>query len=73
MITHQTEKYGWEFIFMGANIDVAKEGDKLGIRADRSVNFCASSAGVSAMYSKTLSMCDSIRTFEPGKKKEKTA
>ena len=73
MITHQTEKYGWEFIFMGANIDVAKEGDKLGIRADRSVAFCASSAGVSTMYSKTLSMCDSIRAFEPGKKKEKTA
>ena len=73
MITHQTEKYGWEFIFMGANIDVAEEGSKLGISAYRSVAFCASSAGVSAMYCKTLSMCESIRTSKPGKKKAKTA
>ncbi len=29
MITHQSEKYNWEFVFMGANIDVAKEGSKL--------------------------------------------
>jgi hypothetical protein len=43
MITHQTEKYNWEFVFMGANIDAAKEGGKFGISASRSLNFVASS------------------------------
>ena len=50
MITHQTEKYSWEFIFMGANIDVAAEGKKLGIRADRNFSFTSSKMGVSEMY-----------------------
>jgi hypothetical protein len=35
MITHQAEKYGWEFILMGSNIDVAFEASRLGIRQDR--------------------------------------
>ena len=73
MITRQTEKYGWEFIFMGANIDVAKEGSRMGIRADHSVAFCASPAGVNAMYRRAYSMCDSIRTAKPRKKKERMA
>ena len=50
MIAHQTEKYAWEFIFLGANIDVAKEGRKLGIKAGQTESFCASSAGIGEMY-----------------------
>jgi len=61
MITHQTEKYGWEFVFMGANIDVAKEGDKLGIKADRSFAFESTSNGVHMLYSRAASFCESIR------------
>jgi uncharacterized protein YegL len=61
MITHQSEKYSWEFIFMGANIDVAKEGDKLGIKADRSVFFEASSEGLCTMYECADTLCDIIR------------
>jgi len=71
MITHQTEKYGWEFIFMGANIDVAKEGDKLGIKADRSFAFDSTSEGVSKMYSKSASICEGIREGRSAKKKTK--
>ena len=73
MITHQTEKYGWEFIFMGANIDVAEEGGKLGVAVDRSVSFAASSKGVSRMYEEACCMCESIRTPNPRKKKAPTA
>ena len=39
MITRQKEKYGWEFLFLGANIDAAREAARFGIHADRAVNY----------------------------------
>jgi hypothetical protein len=62
MITHQGEKYSWEFIFLGANIDVAQEGNRLGIKENRAFCFTSDSEGIGAMYSKTLGACASIRT-----------
>lgn len=50
LIRHQQEKYSWEFIFMGANIDVAKEADSLGIHLENSFNFEASEKGIEIMY-----------------------
>jgi uncharacterized protein YegL len=50
LIKHQQEKYSWEFIFMGANIDAAKEADSLGIEADNAFKFEASEVGVEKMY-----------------------
>jgi hypothetical protein len=70
MITHQSEKYGWEFIFMGANIDVAKEGNKLGIGADRSFSFAASPKGLCAMFTDVDCVCESIRSSNPKKTKK---
>ena len=69
MITHQSEKYGWEFIFMGANIDAVCEGERLGIDKDRSFNFATSSDGVSEMYCKINALCSSVRTARPKGKK----
>jgi len=69
MISHQTEKYGWEFVFMAANIDVAKEGDKLGISADRSFAFSSTTRGISAMYSDVDAICCCIRESKTTKKK----
>jgi uncharacterized protein YegL len=65
MIAHQSEKYGWEFIFMGANIDVAKEGGKLGIKADCSFGFAASVEGINSMYSDVDCICKAIRSAKP--------
>ena len=73
MITHQSEKYGWEFIFMGANIDVAKEGGKLGISADRSLCFAASPDGMHNMYHRVARICGNIRSPKRGKKKVTTS
>jgi len=50
LIKHQQEKYKWEFIFLGANIDAAKEADSLGISKDNAYNFEASKTGVNNMY-----------------------
>ncbi|MFF2875132.1 VWA domain-containing protein [Gottfriedia sp. NPDC057991] len=51
LIHHQQEKYNWEFIFMGANIDVAKEASSLGILKENAYTFDSSSEGVENMYS----------------------
>ena len=72
MIAHQSEKYSWEFVFMGANIDVVKEGSKLGISESRSFSFSANQAGVRAMYSSVESFCDTIRSAKPGQRKKET-
>jgi len=51
MIRHQSEKYSWEFLFLGANIDAVGAAKDLGIRADCAVDFCCDSAGVELNYS----------------------
>jgi hypothetical protein len=50
MIQRQKEKYGWEFLFLGANIDAAKEAARFGIGADRAANYHADRQGTSVIY-----------------------
>jgi uncharacterized protein YegL len=50
MIEHQTSKYNWEFVFLGANIDAFGEGGKLGVAAGNTLQYDASGAGVRGMY-----------------------
>lgn len=45
MVERQKEKYGWEFLFIGANIDAIGEASKFGIDADRAVNYKCDSMG----------------------------
>lgn len=49
-LIEEKKKLGWEFIFMGANIDSVKEGSKLGITPERSVNYHADADGVMSTY-----------------------
>jgi Mg-chelatase subunit ChlD len=57
MIRHQQEKYSWDFIFMGANIDAAEEAQSLGIQKEDSFSFEASHEGVGKMYDM---VCDAV-------------
>jgi len=50
MISHQQERYSWEFIFLGANIDVEKEAKNLGIKNSYVANYVADSDGTGIMY-----------------------
>ena len=50
LIQHQQEKYNWEFIFLGANINAEKEADSLGIDSVNAFSFEASTEGVECMY-----------------------
>ena len=46
MVEKKKEKYGWEFLFLGANIDAVETAKHFGIARDRSVNFHNDSVGV---------------------------
>ena len=50
LIKHQQEKYHWEFIFLGANIDATKEASNIGISKNNAFNYEASKDGVENMY-----------------------
>lgn len=50
MIKRQQEEYGWEFIFIGANIDAYEEAGRFGIRRDRTVNYVCDEAGTAGVY-----------------------
>ena len=50
MIERQKEKYGWEFIFLGANIDAVEVADRFGINADRAANYHADGEGTQLNY-----------------------
>ena len=45
-----TEKYGWEFIFLAANIDAGDTAEELGIRRDRAGNYCQTPDGIGRSY-----------------------
>lgn len=50
MIQGQKEQYGWEFLFLGANIDAIEAAGRVGIHADHAVNYHADSAGTMLNY-----------------------
>ncbi|WP_024865749.1 vWA domain-containing protein [Butyrivibrio sp. FCS014] len=50
MVKKQQKKYGWEFIFIGANIDAYAEAQKFGIRRDRAVNYVSDGVGTGILY-----------------------
>lgn len=49
-IEHEKEKYGWEFLFLAANIDAVETAGRIGINADRAVNYHADSRGTEIAY-----------------------
>jgi hypothetical protein len=46
MIEHQKSKYGWEFIFLSANIDAVETATRFGISPDRAQNYHADKDGI---------------------------
>ena len=50
MVEHQKSKYGWEFIFLGANIDAAAEASRYGIDSSMAVNYNCDSKGMKISF-----------------------
>ena len=57
MIEEKTEKYGWEFIFLAANIDAEEAARDIGIRPERAANYTQSPEGTRRSYH---AMCEAI-------------
>ena len=65
MIQHEQEKYGWEFIFLGANIDATKEAARFGITEDRAVNYHADCQGTAVIYEAVSEAVCNVRASRP--------
>ena len=65
MILRQKERYGWEFLFLGANIDAVETAGDLGIGADRAVNYRCDSAGTRLNYDVVSQAASAVRSSAP--------
>lgn len=62
LIENQKEKYGWEFLFLGANIDAVSTASRFGITADRAVDYHSDSQGTQLNYRVVGDAISHIRT-----------
>ena len=62
MIERQKEKYGWEFLFLGANIDAAREAARFGISPEHAANYHADSKGTGVIYDTVSDAICCLRT-----------
>lgn len=68
MIRHAQEEYGWEFLFLGANMDAVKEAGSFGIAEDRAVSFINDRRGVQKNYAAVNEAVCRMRMEEPGQR-----
>lgn len=62
MIEHQENKYSWEFIYGGANVDAFAEAGALNIKASNTFNYSADSDGIDKAYRSVSKMSTTYRT-----------
>ena len=65
MVKRQKEKYGWEFLFLGANIDAVETAARFGIGRDRAVNFHNDKVGVRLNYENVSCAMSRVRACAP--------
>ena len=65
MIRRQRENYGWEFIFLGANIDAVETAAHIGIDRSRAVNYHSDSRGTRLNYEVLSEAISSVRNCQP--------
>lgn len=65
MVQRQKEKYGWEFLFLGANIDAVETAAHFGIGEDRAVTFHNDSEGQALNYAEVSIAVSQVRANAP--------
>ena len=65
MIERQRQKYGWKFLFIGANIDAVETAARYGIGADRAVNYNADKKGTNIVYDTVATAVCNVRAKAP--------
>ena len=64
LIEEKKTKNGWEFLFLGANIDAVKAAGHIGISADRAVNYHSDAVGTALNYNV---VSETVSTMRQGK------
>lgn len=62
MVERQKKKHGWEFIFLGANIDAISTAAKFGISSDRAANYNADEKGTRLNYEAVSNAISGLRS-----------
>ena len=65
LVERQKQEYGWEFLFLGANIDAISTARRFGIGADRAVNYHADSQGTRLNYEVVSETVSCMRAGAP--------
>lgn len=65
MIERQKAEYGWEFLFLGANIDAVETAAQFGIGADRAANYHADEQGTALNFEAVENATRAVRTCRP--------
>lgn len=65
MIERQKTRHGWEFLFLGANIDAVETAGRFGIGADRAVNYHADRTGTQLNYEVLSEAVSAVRCSAP--------
>ena len=65
MVRRQKEQYGWEFLFLGANIDAVETAARFGICEDRAVSFHNDKKGHALNYSEVSEAVRQVRCNAP--------
>ncbi len=60
LIRKEKEQYGWEFLFLGANIDAVETAGRFGISADRAAEYISDAEGTALNYAV---MCEAVSEF----------
>ena len=66
MIERQKEKYNWEFLFLGANIDAIEVAGNMGISRERAANYNCDAEGTALNYSVLEATVSRVRSCKSG-------
>ena len=64
-LIEQRKEAGWEFLFLGANIDAAREAARFGIHADYAADYCCDKKGTALNYESISDAVSSVRKSAP--------
>ena len=65
MVEQQKARYGWEFLFLGANIDAISAAEGIGIRRDRAVKYVQDPEGTALNYRVVSDTICNLRMSRP--------
>ena len=69
-IKHQTEKYNWQFLFLGTNQDAIYEAAQYGIKGDHAFTYLNTTEGIAAAYSQTSDILTAMRMVKEDEMKD---